>query len=331
MESYSLQKRLRRKFPRRHILTDSVDSIWDGDLQDVRNISKKNDGVQYILVLQDIFSRFLFTAPLKQKTATNMIDALKVMFAKGKKPKVLRTDKGIKFKNRWVSAFLKKESVHQIITENETKSNFEERSIQNLENRLHRMFAHKQSYKYLNELPFITESINNTPSRPLGGFAPVNVTENNEDEVRYSAYLQRTKNDKKTQGPMNVKSPSTKYSKEKSYKFKINDKVRITHLRQLFQREYDQKWTGEIFKVSSRFRSQGIPVYKLKDFADESISGAFYSQELQKVNKDDDSIWKIDKILKERKRKGVAEVLVSWHQWPAKFNSWIKKSDLQEV
>lgn len=87
MESYSLQKRLRRKFPRRHILTDSVDSIWDGDLQDVRNISKKNDGVQYILVLQVIFSRILFTAPLKQKTATNVIDALKVIFAKGESQK----------------------------------------------------------------------------------------------------------------------------------------------------------------------------------------------------------------------------------------------------
>lgn len=86
---------------------------------------------------------------------------------------------------------------------------------------------------------------------------------------------------------------------KKLYKFKINDKVRITHLRRLFQREYDQKWTGEIFRVSSRFRSQGIPVYKLKDFADESIYGTFYAQELQKVNKDDNSIWKIDKILKE--------------------------------
>lgn len=331
LESYSLQKRVQRKFPRRHILTDSIDSIWDGDLQDVRNISKENDGVQYILVLQDIFSRFLFTAPLKQKTASNVIDALKNIFAKGRKPKVLRTDKGSEFKNRWVSAFLKKESVHQIFTENETKSNFAERSIQNLENRLHRMFAHNQSYKYLNIMPSITEGINNTPSRPLGGFAPADVTKKNEDEVRYSAYLQRTKHDKRSQGSRKVKSANTHYSKEKLYKFKINDKVRITHLRRLFQREYDQKWTGEIFRVSSRFRSQGIPVYKLKDFADESISGTFYAQELQKVNKDDDSIWKIDKILKERKRKGVSEVLVSWHQWPTKFNSWVKKSDLQEV
>lgn len=51
-------------FKRRHTITDSIDTIWDGDLQDVRNISKYNDGIQYILVLQDIFSRFLFTAPL---------------------------------------------------------------------------------------------------------------------------------------------------------------------------------------------------------------------------------------------------------------------------
>lgn len=38
------------------------------------------------------------------------------------------------------------------------------------------MFAHNQSYKYLNIMPSITEGINNTPFRPLGGFAPADVT-----------------------------------------------------------------------------------------------------------------------------------------------------------
>lgn len=132
LEPYSLQKRVQRKFPRRHILTDSIDTIWDGDLQDVRNISKENEGIQYIMVLQDIFSRYVFTAPLKQKTASYVIEALKGIFANGRKPKVFRTDKGSEFKNRWVSSFLKKEGVHQIFKENETKNNFAERSIQNL-------------------------------------------------------------------------------------------------------------------------------------------------------------------------------------------------------
>lgn len=49
-DAYSLQKKVHRKFKRSHIITDLINTIWDGDLQDVRNISK------YILVLQDIFS-----------------------------------------------------------------------------------------------------------------------------------------------------------------------------------------------------------------------------------------------------------------------------------
>ena len=327
LEPYSLQKRVQRKFPRRHILTDSIDTIWDGDLQDVRNISKDNEGVQYILVLQDIFSRYLFTAPLKQKTATNMIEALKTIFASGRKPEVLRTDKGKEFKNHRVASFLKDEDVHQIFTENETKSNFAERSIQNLENRLHRMFTHNQSYEFLSKLQSVTDNINNTPSRPLGGITPASVTKKNVEEVRYSAYLQRNKK----KSAVSKKLRNTKKERKRPFKFKLNDKVRISHLRRLFQREYDQKWTGEIFKVSGRYRSQGLPVYKLKDFAGEPILGTFYAQELQKVRTDDNSIWKIDKILQERKRKGTVEVLVSWHQWPAKFNSWIKKSVVKEV
>lgn len=192
-DANSLQKRVQRKFKRRHIITDSINTIWDGDLQDVRNISKYNDGIQYILVLKDIFSRFLFTAPLKQKTAAEVIKGLRSIFAKGRKPKVLRRDKGSKFQNKWVISFLKKKEVHSIYTENETKSNFAERSIQKLENRLHRMFVQNDSYKFVDELANITQSINATPSRPLGDMTPVDVTKDTEGEARFSAFLERTK------------------------------------------------------------------------------------------------------------------------------------------
>lgn len=222
---------------------------------------------------------------------------------------------------------MKNEDVHHIFTENETKSNFAERSIQNLENRLHRMLTHYQSYEFLSKLQSITDNINNTPSRPLGEITPASVTKTNVEEVRYSAYLQRNKK----KNAVSKKLRNTKKERKRPFKFKLNDKVRKSHLRQMFQREYDHKWTGEIFKVSGRYRSQGLPVYKLKDFAEEPIFGTFYAQELEKVRTDDNSIWKIDKILQERKRKGKVDVLVSWHQWPAKFNSWIKKSDVQEV
>jgi len=88
-----------------------------------------------------------------------------------------------------------------------------------------------------------------------------------------------------------------KRKKRSVYKFKVDDRIRITHLKHPVQRDYDQKWTGEVFIVTNRFINQGIPLYRLKDFTNDPISGTFYTQERQKVNKGDDATWKIEKIL----------------------------------
>lgn len=52
---------------------------------------------------------------------------------------------------------------------------------------------------------------------------------------------------------------------------------------------------------------------------------------LQKVEKDEDSLWFIDKILKKRKRGQKIEFLVSWEVFPSSFNSWIRSDDIKEV
>lgn len=51
------------------------------------------------------------------------------------------------------------------------------------------------------------------------------------------------------------------------------------------------------------------------------IQGTFYASELQKVSKDENTIWRIDKILRKRKVRGKEEVLVGWLGWPKKFDS----------
>jgi hypothetical protein len=43
----------------------------------------------------------------------------------------------------------------------------------------------------------------------------------------------------------------------------------------MFTREYDEKWTGEIFKVAQRIMHGGLPIYRLKDFHDEEIKGLY--------------------------------------------------------
>lgn len=67
---------------------------------------------------------------------------------------------------------------------------------------------------------------------------------------------------------------------------------------------------------------------KLKD-VEEKIDDTFYQPELQKVNKESDTTWKIEKIMKERKCNGVKEALVRWLGWPKKFDSWVTESDIK--
>lgn len=102
--------------------------------------------------------------------------------------------------------------------------------------------------------------------------------------------------------------------------------MRISHLRRQFQRDYDQTFTEEIFIVSHRFVSQGIPIYKLKDMMNEPIQGSFYASELQKETQ-----WRIEKIIRKRKVGGKPEVLVRWLGWPKKFDSWIPEIDVKNI
>lgn len=70
-----------------------------------------------------------------------------------------------------------------------------------------------------------------------------------------------------------------------------------------FGRGYQQRWTSELFKVKTRFLIQGIPMYKFEDFSGEEIQGNFYQNELTRVNKDEDSLWFIEKKIRKRKKK----------------------------
>lgn len=328
-DSYSLYKPIRKTFPRSKVIVNTIDSMWDGDLADVSNIASHNDGYKFLLVLIDIFSRYLFIVPLKNKHHQNIVDGLKLVFQKRRKPNTLRTDKGSEFKNRWVKAFLKKEEIHAIYTQNETKANYAERVIRTMKNLMYRYFMKNRTYRFINILQDLVKSYNKRPHRSLGGNAPANVNKENADEIRLESYLSgKTKldvNQSKTLGRSKEKKRAKPF-----FKFKIGDDVRLSQLKHPFQRDYQQKWTEEFFKVNERYKRGQIPVYKLKDLAGDPIEGTFYESELQKVIKSEDVSYRVEKILKRRRHGKTQEVYVKWEGWPNKFNSWIPESSLEK-
>ena len=106
------------------------------------------------------------------------------------------------------------------------------------------------------------------------------------------------------------------------WKYAVGDNVRIDMQRRPLRKGYMGDWSEEIFEIATRLPT--VPVtYKLRDLLGESIKGRFYEPEIQRVVKSDDERIVVDRILKTSKRDGKIQYLVSWKEYPSKFDSWV--------
>lgn len=96
------------------------------------------------------------------------------------------------------------------------------------------------------------------------------------------------------------------------YSFRVGDKVRISHFRQPFDCDYDERWTGEYFVIKSRTTKESIALYQLQDIDGENIKG-----KLQKILVDREAVYRIEKVLRYKGN----QVLVKWWGWPTIQNS----------
>ena len=73
--TYTLHKPVRRKFLRNKILVTRCDEEWMADLTDFTNESRFNNGYKYVLCVIDVFSKFGWAVPLKNKTPATVVKA----------------------------------------------------------------------------------------------------------------------------------------------------------------------------------------------------------------------------------------------------------------
>ena len=312
-EPYSLQKPLRYTFQRTPIVVAGIDDQWSADLMDMKKFSKDNNGYSYVLVVVDTFSKYMWVRPLKDKQGSSVSKAFEDIFKSNRKPNRIRTDKGQEFRAKSVTSLMQSLGIRQMFAQNEKKAAVSERAIKTIKSRIYRYLTYKNSFKYIDNLQDFVDSYNKIVHRTIG-MAPNQVNKDNEEDVRLSTYLGQT------------------YTyKAKPFKYKTGDRVRITYLRNSFSREYDQRWSGEVFTVSHRFRRGGVPIYKVKDYDGDDITGSFYQQELQKVDLDENNMFKIETVLKTRGKGQNKQYFVKWLHWPKKFNSWIKASDIDRI
>ena len=196
---------------------------------------------------------------------------------------------------------------------------------------MYRLFQRQRSYRYVEVLPDLVLSYNRTKHRSLDYLAPIEVNKDNEAVVwdRMYNHPSQLKPVKATPSKSTSK-PKKRPATKQIFKFRIDDYVRLAYTRYTFQRDYQQKWTIELFKISERFLKQNLPLYRVVDMLNEPVIGSWYEWELLKVDKNQE-FWRVESIIKTRKRKGKNEFLVKWEGYGDKFSSWVPDSDIKDL
>ena len=309
---YQLHKPSRKTFPRRPIIVQGIDHLWQADLSDVSSLKNYNNGNRFLLFVIDSFSKFAWVRPMKDKTAQSITQAMRsILDDSGRKPLHFQTDKGGEFLNRPFRGLMKEKNIKFYTSQNEeTKAAFVERLQRTYKTKMFRFFTDRNTLKYVNVLQDLMDSYNSTIHSSTG-FRPREVDRENEVQIR-KKLCQKWRRTSEKVTPRSLKE---------------GDQVRISIARHTFRKGYLPQWSEEIFTIDQKLVTRPV-TFKIADYNGERLEGTFYAEELQKVPEKADRVYRVEKVLKTRKRGKQKQLFVKWVGYPSQFNSWIWEKDL---
>ena len=187
-----------------------IDDTWAADLVEMGSLSEWNEGIRYLLMVIDVFSKYGWIRTLKNKRGDTVANAFVSIFNEGRTPKKLWIDKGREFWNKNVEEVMKKFGVERYSTQNEEKSSVVERWNRTIKERIWKMFSVRNEMIYVDKLEEILADYNNTKHGSIG-MTPVQASKKlNERKVYAELYEDEL------------------WKRNKPAKFKVGDKVRIS-------------------------------------------------------------------------------------------------------
>ena len=302
--SQELHKPKRVNFERRRVISNHIDHIWGIDLITMIKYSKQNSNYRYILTVIDFFSKHSWCYPLKNKNSNEIINSFKDIFKKSKrKPKMIQSDEGSEFTNKHVQKFFNDNNIKWYHTYNrDIKCSICERFNRTILNKIYKNFTLNNNTIWIKDLNKLVKEYNNSYHRTIK-MKPVDASKkSNENIVRKNYNFEIITNKKK---------------------FKIGDKVRVSLLKNTFEKGYTSNWSEQIYVIDD-IKSSNIHYYYLKDLNGNEIDGIFYQEELLKTNIKENDLYIIEKIIKKVGNK----YLVKWRGYDNIFNSYVNENDI---
>ena len=285
-----LHKTIIRKLKKRKVYSAFKDNIWGADLADMQLLSKYNKGIRFLLCVIEIFSKYAWVVPLKDKIGISIAKAFQgILKQSNRKPNKIWVDNGSEFYNAYFKKWLQDNNIIMYSTHSEGKSVVAERFIRTLKSKIYKYMTSISKNVYIDILDDIVDEYNNTYHTAIK-MKPIDVKDN--------TYINTDKE-------INNKDP----------KFKVDDLVRISKYKNIFAKGYMPNWSEEVF-VIKKVKNTVPWTYVINDLNGEEITGTFYEKELQKTNQEE---FRIEKVIR---RKG-DKLYVKWEGYNNSFNSWI--------
>ena len=73
-DTYTLHKPVRYNFPRNRVIVTEYDGQWQADLVDISSLARFSKGYKFLLTCIDVFLKFAWVAPLKNKTGESLVN-----------------------------------------------------------------------------------------------------------------------------------------------------------------------------------------------------------------------------------------------------------------
>ena len=177
----------------------------------MQSLSRKNKGIKYLLCAIDLYSKYAFVIPLKDKKGISIANAFnKIIKQSNRKPNKIWVDQGGEFYNNVFEKWLSDTNMYS--TYNEGKSVVAERFIRTLKNKLYKHMTATGKNVYYDVLDDVVNTYNNTKHSTIK-MKPIDVGDNNK-----RVYIDE--------------------HNEKDSIFKVGDRVRISKFKNIFTNGY---------------------------------------------------------------------------------------------
>lgn len=282
------------------------------DLIDIQKLSKWNNNVKYLLAVIDTFTRKAWVRPCKDKSAKEVLTAFKSILSDAKKyPHTLVADRGTELRNKDFMLFCRTNKIKFLHNFTSVHAAFVERFNRTFQTILHKFLSQFETNRYIDNLQDFVDSYNERTHRMIDMSPQEAENEKNHEKIqlRMTGFHEKIKRE--------------------IPKYEIDQMVRIALQKGPFHRGYNEQSNYEVFNIYDIKTTLPKPLYLLETYdKKEKLIGGFYAHEITPVNSD---IFKVEKVLKERKYRGKKQYFVKWKGYNETHNSWINASDITEV